>query len=49
MYQNSLMRTGDFLSITRENEFNLEPCDFTLSNGTKVEVLDTKKSALTAN
>ena len=40
MYLELLKRTGDFLSITRENEFNLKPTDFTLSNGTKVEVID---------
>jgi succinylglutamate desuccinylase len=36
-----LQRTGDFLSITRENEWHLDSFDFTLENGTKVQVWDT--------
>lgn len=41
MYLQRLKETGDFLSITRENEFNLPPEQFTLDNGTIVKVLDT--------
>ncbi|MFY8275064.1 succinylglutamate desuccinylase [Pseudoalteromonas sp. SSDWG2] len=41
MYLQRLKDTGDFLSITRENEFNLSPEQFTLGDGTVVKVLDT--------
>jgi len=41
MYLETLKKSGDFLSITRENEFHLEPTSFVLSNGTQVDVLDT--------
>ena len=41
MYLETLKKSGDFLSITRENEFNLEPNSFKLENGTQVDVLDT--------
>ncbi|WP_199611777.1 succinylglutamate desuccinylase [Flocculibacter collagenilyticus] len=36
-----LMESGDFLSLTRENEWTLMPFDFTLKNKTQVEVWDT--------
>lgn len=36
-----LQQTGDFLSLTRDNESQLEAFSFTLDNGTKVEVWDT--------
>ncbi|MBQ4839638.1 succinylglutamate desuccinylase [Pseudoalteromonas luteoviolacea] len=41
MYLDTLKATGDFLTITRENEFELAPSQFTLENGTEVKVLDT--------
>ncbi|KZN57715.1 succinylglutamate desuccinylase [Pseudoalteromonas luteoviolacea] len=41
MYLDTLKTTGDFLTITRENEFSLEPSQFTLANGTEVKVIDT--------
>ena len=41
MYLQRLKETGDFLSITRENEFNLPATQFMLDNGTSVKVLDT--------
>ncbi|SFC79527.1 succinylglutamate desuccinylase [Pseudoalteromonas denitrificans] len=41
MYIETLKKTGDFLSISRKNEWSLNPCSFELSNGTLVEVLDT--------
>ena len=41
MYLETLKKSGDFLSITRDNEFHLEPTSFALANGTQVEVLDT--------
>lgn len=41
MYIEALKTTGDFLSISRENEWTLEPTSFSLSNGTLVEVLNT--------
>ncbi|MEO2279485.1 succinylglutamate desuccinylase [Pseudoalteromonas pernae] len=41
MYLQRLKDTGDFLSITRENEFSLPAEQFTLENGTNVKVLDT--------
>ncbi|WP_419148941.1 succinylglutamate desuccinylase [Pseudoalteromonas 'SMAR'] len=40
-YLQNLKQTGDFLSITRSNEFSLPAASFTLENGTHVEVLDT--------
>ena len=41
MYLQRLQQSGDFLGITRENEFTLAPEQFTLDNGTQVKVLDT--------
>ncbi|MCF6440696.1 succinylglutamate desuccinylase [Pseudoalteromonas luteoviolacea] len=41
MYLDTLKSTGDFLTITRENEFELAPSQFTLDNGTEVKVIDT--------
>ena len=41
MYLETLKSTGDFLTLTRNNEFNLPASNFTLDNGTLVEVLDT--------
>lgn len=41
MYLEQLKTTGDFLTLTRNNEFHLEPSQFTLANGTQVQVLDT--------
>ncbi|MBQ4864656.1 succinylglutamate desuccinylase [Pseudoalteromonas sp. MMG013] len=41
MYLEALKKTGDFLTLTRENEFDLPASNFTLDNGTLVEVLDT--------
>lgn len=41
MYIEALKTTGDFLSISRANEWSLEPTSFSLSNGTLVEVLNT--------
>ncbi|MEJ6494730.1 succinylglutamate desuccinylase [Pseudoalteromonas lipolytica] len=40
-YLEQLKSTGDFLTLTRNNEFSLEPCAFTLENGTDVTVHDT--------
>ena len=40
-YLDELKSTGDFLTLTRNNEFSLEPCAFTLANGTDVTVHDT--------
>ncbi|ATD06503.1 succinylglutamate desuccinylase [Pseudoalteromonas piscicida] len=40
-YLAELKQSGDFLTITRNNEFTLEPVNFTLDNGTLVEVHDT--------
>ena len=40
-YLEELKSTGDFLTLTRNNEFSLEPCAFTLTNGTDVTVHDT--------
>lgn len=36
-----LQQTGDFLQLTRDNEWHLDTFDFTLDNGTKVQVWDT--------
>ncbi len=41
MTTNNFSQTGDFLSISRANEWHLDPFNFTLNNGTQVEVLDT--------
>ncbi|KNC65262.1 succinylglutamate desuccinylase [Pseudoalteromonas ardens] len=41
MYLDTLKQTGDFLTLTRNNEFSLAAEQFTLSNGTLVEVKDT--------
>lgn len=41
MTTNNLSQTGDFLSISRANEWHLEPYSFSLDNGTQVDVLDT--------
>ncbi|CCQ11879.1 Succinylglutamate desuccinylase [Pseudoalteromonas luteoviolacea B = ATCC 29581] len=41
MYLEKLKKDGDFLTLTRENEWHLEPCAFSLDNGTQVNVLDT--------
>jgi succinylglutamate desuccinylase len=41
MYLEELKKTGDFLTLTRNNEFHLPACSFTLNNGTLVEVIDT--------
>ncbi|CAH9060671.1 Succinylglutamate desuccinylase [Pseudoalteromonas holothuriae] len=41
MYLEELKTSGDFLSLTRNNEFSLPAQQFTLSNGTVVEVIDT--------
>ncbi|TMO72936.1 succinylglutamate desuccinylase [Pseudoalteromonas aurantia] len=41
MYLDNLKKTGDFLTLTRNNEFHLPASSFTLANGTLVEVLDT--------
>ncbi|MBD1584505.1 succinylglutamate desuccinylase [Pseudoalteromonas sp. S16_S37] len=41
MYLEELKHTGDFLTLTRNNEFHLPPEQFTLANGTVVDVLDT--------
>ncbi|WP_105168195.1 succinylglutamate desuccinylase [Pseudoalteromonas sp. T1lg23B] len=41
MYLEELKRTGDFLTLTRNNEFHLPAEQFTLSNGTQVDVIDT--------
>ncbi|NOU49190.1 succinylglutamate desuccinylase [Pseudoalteromonas sp. JBTF-M23] len=41
MYLEELKTTGDFLTLTRNNEFYLPPERFTLGNGTVVDVLDT--------
>ncbi|WP_440053066.1 succinylglutamate desuccinylase [Pseudoalteromonas sp. T1lg65] len=40
-YLEQLKQSGDFLTITRENEFSLQPASFTLANGTEVTVKDT--------
>ena len=40
-YLDELKSNGDFLTLTRNNEFSLEPCAFTLENGTDVTVHDT--------
>lgn len=37
----NLQKSGDFLALTRDNEWHLEPFTFLLSNGTKAEVWDT--------
>ncbi|NQZ07358.1 MAG: succinylglutamate desuccinylase [Algicola sp.] len=36
-----LQQTGDFLQLTRDNEWHLDAFDFTLDNGTKVQIWDT--------
>lgn len=36
-----LFETGDFLGVTRNNEWHLDPFSFTLHDGTEVEVFDT--------
>ncbi len=36
-----LFETGDFLQITRDNEWHLDPVDFTLHDGTEAQVWDT--------
>ena len=41
MYLEQLKKSGDFLSISRENEWHLEPSEFQLKNGTRVKVIDT--------
>lgn len=41
MYLEQLKNNGDFLSITRQNEWHLEPAEFELTNGTSVFVRDT--------
>lgn len=41
MYLETLKKTGDFLTITRENEHQLAASSFELGNGTRVKVLDT--------
>ncbi|MFC3032061.1 succinylglutamate desuccinylase [Pseudoalteromonas fenneropenaei] len=41
MYLERLKTTGDFLSISREHEWSLPSGEFTLNNGTQVQVLDT--------
>ncbi len=41
MYLEQLKQTGDFLTLSRENEWSLTPLQFKLDNGTDVEVLDT--------
>ncbi len=41
MIEEKLKKSGDFLSLTRQNEWHLDPFKFTLSNGTTVDVLDT--------
>jgi succinylglutamate desuccinylase len=40
-YKSTLIKTGDFLTISRQNEWHLDPCEFMLRNGTKVNVHDT--------
>lgn len=40
-YLDALKASGDFLSLTRENEFSLPYSSFTLTNGTNVTVHDT--------
>ena len=40
-YLNLLQSTGDFLTISRDNEWHLAPSQFTLNNGTQVNVHDT--------
>lgn len=41
MYIETLQKTGDFLSLTRANEWFLAPAEFELKDGTSVSVLDT--------
>lgn len=41
MYLEQLKQDGDFLSITRQHEWHLEPGQFELDNGTRVYVRDT--------
>lgn len=45
----TLQKTGDFLSLTREHEWHLAPMSFTLGNGTQVDVLDTGVIKFTPN
>lgn len=40
-YLNDLKNTGDFLTLSRNNEWHLEASEFTLQNGTRVTVHDT--------
>ncbi len=40
-YIEQLHTSGDFLTLSRENEWHLDPAEFTLANGTKVNVHDT--------
>ncbi|BDF94405.1 succinylglutamate desuccinylase [Pseudoalteromonas haloplanktis] len=40
-YINDLKQTGDFLTLSRANEWYLAPSEFTLANGTQVNVHDT--------
>lgn len=40
-YLNDLKNTGDFLTLSRDNEWHLEASEFTLENGTRVTVHDT--------
>ncbi|MDC9520737.1 succinylglutamate desuccinylase [Pseudoalteromonas sp. Angola-31] len=40
-YLNELINSGDFLTLSRDNEWHLEASEFTLVNGTRVTVHDT--------
>lgn len=40
-YIKDLVQTGDFLTLTRDNEWHLAPSTFLLNNGTQVTVHDT--------
>ncbi|ETJ47295.1 succinylglutamate desuccinylase [Pseudoalteromonas agarivorans] len=40
-YLNELINSGDFLTLSRDNEWHLEASEFALENGTRVTVHDT--------
>ncbi len=40
-YLDTLKKSGDFLTLTRENPHHLEPSEFTLENGTYIRITDT--------
>ncbi|MGK0516865.1 MAG: succinylglutamate desuccinylase, partial [Gammaproteobacteria bacterium] len=40
-YLNELKQTGDFLTLSRDNEWHLDAGEFVLDNGTRVNIHDT--------